>query len=212
MFVDQLERSEAERARALVAACPVVSLPAGTARSGSTVPAAAFVLLEGGPVVVHSPGHEYRRVVSLVVASGGVAIPPRPDDVLEALGDAALRAVPMEVAERLLALRGAAAGVLAGLAATMGQLQETTATFAIVRHVERVRHKLLQLARDFGRVDSGPGVRIDLAITHELLAEMVGSARETVSRAVEDLERAGFVVRNGRSYRVLASPRALDSV
>jgi CRP-like cAMP-binding protein len=101
--------------------------------------------------------------------------------------------------------------VLEGLAATAGQLQEAAATFANVHHTERVRQKLLQLARDFGRVDAKPGVRIDLPITHDLLADMVGSARETVSRAVEELGRRGFVAREGREYRVLAAPCALDA-
>ena len=35
---------------------------------------------------------------------------------------------------------------------------------------------------------------------------MIGSARETVSRAIERLERAGFVVRDGRSYHLQVEP------
>lgn len=207
MVVAQLEPSDADRAHELLAACPVVSLPAGAARAGRKLPDAALVLVEGGPVVVRAPGRERRRVVTLVLGSGAVAIPPRPEDVVEALGDARLRAVPMPVAKRLLALPGAAQYLLVGLAATAGQLQEAAATFANIHHAERVRQKL---ARDFGHVDSGPGVRLDLALTHDLLAEMVGSARETVTRAVEELRREGFVARDGRAYRVLASPCALD--
>ena len=53
------------------------------------------------------------------------------------------------------------------------------------------------------------GVRLDFPITHELLAEMIGSARETVSRAVEQLERSGVVVREGRSYRLRVEPERI---
>ena len=41
------------------------------------------------------------------------------------------------------------------------------------------------------------------------LAEMIGSARETVSRAIDRLERSGFLVRDGRSYRLLVQPDTL---
>jgi CRP-like cAMP-binding protein len=60
---------------------------------------------------------------------------------------------------------------------------------------------LLAVEDGYGKVD-GRGVRIDLPLTHELLAEMVCSARETVTRAVDELEREGFVIREAGGYRV----------
>jgi CRP-like cAMP-binding protein len=72
-----------------------------------------------------------------------------------------------------------------------------------------VRRKLLQLARSYGRVGRD-GVRIDFPISHSLLAEMVGSSRETVTRALDELQRAGFVARSGHSYRLLVSPESID--
>jgi CRP-like cAMP-binding protein len=44
-----------------------------------------------------------------------------------------------------------------------------------------VRGKLLQLARNYGRV-ALDGMRIDFPLSHTLLADMVGSSRETVTR------------------------------
>ena len=57
---------------------------------------------------------------------------------------------------------------------TLRRKQDSIANFGNVRHTERVRRKLLQLARDYGRV-TGEGVRLDLPLTHALLGEMVGS-------------------------------------
>jgi len=53
------------------------------------------------------------------------------------------------------------------------------------------------------------GVRLDFPVTHELLGEMIGSARETVSRALDRLESTGFVVREGRSYRLQVNPETI---
>ena len=90
------------------------------------------------------------------------------------------------------------------LASAVAQRQEALANFAPTRHTERVRRKLLQLARVYGHV-VGDGIRIDFPITHALLAEMVGSSRETVTRALDELHRDGFVVRTGSTYRLLVS-------
>jgi CRP-like cAMP-binding protein len=71
-----------------------------------------------------------------------------------------------------------------------------------------VREKLTELARAHGRVGTD-GIRLDFPLTHDLLAEMTASARETVTRALDELHREGFVQRNGRTYSVHVSPDAL---
>jgi CRP/FNR family transcriptional regulator len=105
---------------------------------------------------------------------------------------------------------GAAAALVEALAEQLRERQESLAQFSSVRHVERVRDKLLQLARAYGRVVPG-GVRLDLPLTHELVGELVGSARETVTWAFAELSREGFVRRDGRSYRLAVAPEALAS-
>lgn len=52
---------------------------------------------------------------------------------------------------------------------------------------QRVAHLLLELA------DENDGVRIPQQLTHQLMAQMVGSTRETVSRAMRDLTAKGVV-------------------
>jgi CRP-like cAMP-binding protein len=55
------------------------------------------------------------------------------------------------------------------------------------------------------------GIRLEFPLTHDLLAEMVASARETVTRAFDELQRSGFVIRDGHSYTLLVSPEVLDA-
>jgi CRP/FNR family transcriptional regulator len=101
-----------------------------------------------------------------------------------------------------------AAAIAAALAQALRERQETIRNCAYVRHRDRVREKLLQLGRAYGHVVPG-GVRIDFPLTHQLLADMIGSARETVSLALAELAREGFVDRRRRSYVLRVASRDL---
>jgi CRP/FNR family cyclic AMP-dependent transcriptional regulator len=64
---------------------------------------------------------------------------------------------------------------------------------------DRVLDTLADLARDHGRPVRG-GIRIELPVTQELIASMIGATRESVNRALRDLSGSGAVVRSGRRY------------
>jgi CRP-like cAMP-binding protein len=51
-----------------------------------------------------------------------------------------------------------------------------------------------------------PYFNASLPLSHTLLADMVGSSRETVTRSLDELRRDGFVARQGHTYRLLVSP------
>jgi CRP-like cAMP-binding protein len=76
-------------------------------------------------------------------------------------------------------------------------------------YTERVRRKLLQLAQDWGPV-TGDGVKLHLPPTHALLGEMVGSERETVTRAIDQLEHAGSLRREDHRDRLNVPLEAFD--
>jgi CRP/FNR family cyclic AMP-dependent transcriptional regulator len=65
----------------------------------------------------------------------------------------------------------------------------------------RVHVALWHLADRFGRVDSG-GVLVPLRLSHEVIAELVGVHRETVSRSLKELAERGVVVRDRRGWRL----------
>lgn len=203
--------AEREAAEAVLAGCATVALRDGASRAAARIPACALLVVEEGLVEVASlRAGATRRMVVAVAGPGAVLLRPERDERLEALGDAWLTAVSHEALSALLQLPGAAAALLDALTEAARERQESLASFSSVRHVERVRDKLLQLARAHGRVVSG-GVRLDVPLTHERLGEMIGSARETVTWAVAELQREGFLERNGRVYRLLVAPEALAS-
>jgi Crp-like helix-turn-helix domain len=195
----------------ILAGCATLALRVGAARGGARIPDAALLVVEEGVVLLASTRPGSSRTMALTLAgSEEVLLPPGPDERLEALEDSWLTVVSPDALIALLRIPAASAIVVAALAAALRERQETIGNFASVRHVERVREKLLQLARAHGKVVPG-GVRLDLPLTHELVGEMVGSARETVTWAFAQLAREGFVRREGRAYRLAVSPEALAS-
>ena len=76
------------------------------------------------------------------------------------------------------------------------------------------RARVARVLRDLGAahgVDVRDGVLIDVPLRHEDLAGLVGSSRETVTRALAVLEARGFLRRTGEGFVVLSPPR-LSSV
>jgi CRP/FNR family cyclic AMP-dependent transcriptional regulator len=65
----------------------------------------------------------------------------------------------------------------------------------------RVARRLADLAETHG-VPADDGVEIDLALSQEGLAQMVGATRESVNKALAGLQRRGLVKRVGKRYVV----------
>jgi CRP/FNR family cyclic AMP-dependent transcriptional regulator len=61
----------------------------------------------------------------------------------------------------------------------------------------RLYRTLLELAREFGRGTSANGVLIDVPLTHQRLADMIGSNRVTVTRKLIELQKRGVVAARG---------------
>jgi CRP-like cAMP-binding protein len=184
-------------------------LPAGFRGSTPDLARAEALLVESGFAVVRSSPPSVRPMVVAEAGAGSILLPPSEREHLHALTECWVTALPPDVLDGLLAVPSAATALFRGFGAALRLRQDATTFLASVRHVDRIRQKLLQLAREFGRVNPD-GIRLEFPLTHDLLAEMVASARETVTRALDDLHRSGFVVRDGHSYKLLVPPDALD--
>jgi CRP-like cAMP-binding protein len=193
----------------LLAVCPRLTLHAGDVRNADDFSEATLLLVEAGLVVIASAARPKRRIVLSFCSPGTLLPSPRSDEQLAALADSAVISLGPGVLQSLLQLPSAAAEIVDALLEALRERQESLAQFANVAHAERVRRKLLQLARTHGTVVTG-GVRVELPLTHQLLGQAVGSARETVTSALRTLEREGFLVREGRLYRLMISPEILD--
>lgn len=65
----------------------------------------------------------------------------------------------------------------------------------------RLAKELLHLAEDIG-IDTRDGTRIALRLTHEDLANLIGTARETVTIQLNKFEEMGLIHREGRNIVV----------
>ena len=201
-----LQDADAHATSEVLALCPRHKLAVGEVARSEDFEDVALLVLEQGVLALRADiPHGRRGVIVCHVRPGAVLLPPESGEGLRVLEDALVLAVPPEMRDRLLAIPAAAQVVVDALAATLRQKTRTIANLSSFHHVDRLRSKLVQLAQDHGRVGRD-GVRLDLRLTHDLLAEMIGSARETVTRALEELEREGFVVREGRDYILRVPP------
>ena len=66
---------------------------------------------------------------------------------------------------------------------------------------KRVAAKLWKLSKDYG-VETEEGILIDVKISITYLADMLGSSRETISRAVKELEKMDMVRIQHRKFIV----------
>jgi CRP-like cAMP-binding protein len=192
--------------RRLLAVCSTMTLEAGEPYFQAAFPADAFISVEEGFVVVRAGGPPpSRSVITAIAGPGELLLTPEPDEVVVALTEARLALIGPNAQARLLQSPDLAEQLVDGLAVALRQKQEAAASLGPTRHRERVRLRLSQLAAQYGHVVRD-GIRIDFPLSHSLLAEMIASSRETVTRALDELQRSGFVSREGSTYRV----RALD--
>ena len=208
-LTDTIPASESDRVEALLALCPTIEIAAGETYFRSSFDSAPLLVVERGFIVLRASFEQSSRsIVTCEAGPGRIILPPAEEEMLSGLVASRLTALSPVATGELMALPGAAQTLVEQLTASLGEKQENLSNFASARHIVRVRRKLLQLARSYGRV-ARDGVRIDFPISHSLLAEMVGSSRETVTRAIDELQRTGFVARFGHSYRLLVSPESI---
>lgn len=70
----------------------------------------------------------------------------------------------------------------------------------------RVAKQLLDLTQRFG-THTGKALRVELGLTQEELAQLVGSSRETVNKALSDFTQRGWIRQEGKTLVVIEPER-----
>ena len=95
-----------------------------------------------------------------------------------------------------------ATALLAELASRLRKTDRQIEGLALLDVTSRISETLLQLASDQGR-ESTDGVVIENRPTHQKMANMSGTTRETVSRVLKRLESEGYIACCGRKITIL---------
>ena len=101
-----------------------------------------------------------------------------------------------EIAERLLRV----------LARRLRRTEDDLSDLIFTDVAGRVARQLLQLAKRFGVQEEG-AMRVTHDLTQEELAQLVGSSRETVNKALSDFAQRGWIRLEGRSVVISDSER-----
>jgi CRP/FNR family transcriptional regulator, cyclic AMP receptor protein len=101
----------------------------------------------------------------------------------------------------------AAEGVLAALAGTIRRLSREVTDLMFLDLRGRLVRKLLELAAEHGRSADG-GVEIEVELTQEELASMIGATRPRVNNMLRFFEDQGAIARRGRRL-VIREPKLL---
>jgi hypothetical protein len=196
-----LESAAAERAIAGLAA---VELDAGERFDVSATTASCCLVRSGRLTLAFEPASPRGRDRTIgVLEEGDVLVRPTaswaavgPGLRCRAIEPSVILLVERHQLERWMGIPALAANLVRVLSAQVADRELAVAVALEPRVERRLLLKLRQLAERWGRV-TPEGVRLDLRLTHQELADMVGAVRESVTLALGRLARQGELeVRN----------------
>ena len=89
--------------------------------------------------------------------------------------------------------------VIQELTRRLREVDEQASSLSFQRVKERTQGLLVRLAREEAGRD---GVRVTPVLTHQQIADMIGTSRETVTRALKGLREQGWLSQEGKRYLV----------
>ncbi len=92
-----------------------------------------------------------------------------------------------------------AMAVIQELTRRVRQVDEQASALSFQRVKERAQGLLVRLARDESR---SPGRLATPPLTHQQIADMIGTSRETVTRVIKGLKEQGWLEQEGKQYLV----------
>lgn len=204
LFADLDETEWAELTRAATRTC----VADGTLLFRRDDPTPGLHLVEEGAIKLYSITPEgAERIIDIIGPGefcGEMGVINQAPSVAwgEALGETRLVIIPAAAVERLLQTAPLVGWKISRvLAAKLRRAGEALDEALFLRSRVRVLRHLVRLAERHGQPE-GTGLVIGLRLTHEELAHLVGTARETVSRTLAELQGQGLLAFRGRALWV----------
>lgn len=133
------------------------------------------------------------------------------DEMAEAMKNAIITEVPRDVFRELLLSDAKLAFSFACIVGERRRAIETKLEHLVFRDVQaKLAALLLELGEEYG-VEHEDGMQIGLKITHQEMANLIGSTRETISLTLAQFKKKGLLDLNGRSV-VLKDHEGLSAI
>ena len=166
-------------------------------------------LIRGGQVKVSIVSEDGREVILSLLGPGAVFGElslldgrPRSANVVATEETELIMLRRADFVQLIYRVPGIATALLAELASRLRKTDRQIEGLALLDVTSRISETLLQLAGERG-VETPEGVVIQKRPTHQDLANMSGTTRETVSRVLKRLESQGYIACRGRSITIL---------
>jgi len=152
------------------------------------------ISLEGKTYIYDIPG------AGCLVGATALLLGGEYESMAKAMEDTDTYVIPRAEFEHLLVSSSPfSMAVMRALAYTVRLLTRKAWEISFLDVRQRLKCYLVQMADQYG-VATKEGVKIDLDITHEELAELIGAHRSTVTTYLNELEREGFLRKEGRYF------------
>jgi CRP-like cAMP-binding protein len=178
-------------------------------------PGHALFIVERGSVRIYVPSAQGNDLVLAVLGAGDFfgdlsLLDGRPRSASASAGaDTVLLALERSDFIALITSRPSAAmAVLEAVSLRLRGTDDLASDLAFLDVGGRLAKKLLELAASHGVPRGAGGTLIDLPVTQEELANMIGVTRESVNRNLSDFRRMGLVQNQGRKL-IIRDPQRL---
>lgn len=191
-------------------------LPGDTVIFHENDPASAFYMVKSGKVKIYKLSREGREQVLAILGEGQIF----GDVPVFDGGPYPATAATMEQSELLLVRSGdfkdllrrhpdIALKVIKVLGQRLRQAMELVRDLSFKQVPHRLAGMLLKLAGEEGR-ESEAGIEVDLGMSRQEIADVVGTSRETVTRELKKMEKAGLISIDRRRVLVADEQRLKD--
>jgi CRP-like cAMP-binding protein len=207
---EQLRRVELHsRARSFPRRTPIY-LPADQAD-------AVFLLTDGRAKICHLTPDGKQSILAFVEPGelfGELAIlePGRREEYAETIEDSTVVLIPGEEVQRLMREHpDVSLGVTKMIGLRRRRVEQRLKNLLFLSNRDRLTHLLLELAEQYGR-RTKDAVELSIRLSHQDLANVIGSTRETVTVVLGEMQLDGLIRVGRRKIAILDTNRLAQSV
>jgi len=149
-------------------------------------------------LAIHHPGETFGELAMLDNLTSPATVVSMQDTKIIAISKAHFESVMMKNPKVIRSL----------LDILCGKLRESWKSIQILKYTDaetRLRHIFLSLARSDG-IQEGNEILINVKITHQDLAEMAGTSRETISRLVSKFQSQNLLRISSHKFTLVGHP------